>query len=85
MITYLAHDKKSGVVASGGLHHVAEWSRQRIANKAPKAIIVIIKCRPGSSGRVIVEISNDGGRIIEQGRAISWSEVLKLAKRASDG
>ena len=85
MISYLAHDKNSGLVASGGLHQVAEWSRQRIANKAPKAVIAIIKCRPATDGRVIAEFTNNGGRIIEQGRTISWCDVLKLAKRACDG
>ena len=85
MFSYLAHDKKSGLVVSGGLHQVAEWSRQRIASKAPKAVIAIIKCRPLSDGRVIAEFTQSGGRIIEQGRAISWNEVLKLSKRACDG
>jgi len=85
MVSYLAHDKKSGIVASGGLHQVAEWSRQRIANKAPQAVIAIIKCRPASDGRVIAEITQSGGRIIEQGRFISWSEVYKLSKRACNG
>lgn len=85
MITYLAHDKKSGIVISGGIHQVAEWSRQRIANKAPKAVIAIIKCRPVSDGRVIAEFTQSGGKIIEQGRTISWNEILKLSKRACNG
>jgi len=85
MTSYIAHDKKSGLVACGGLHQVAEWSRQRIANKAPKSVIAIIKCRPTSDGRVIAEITNSGGRIIEQGRTISWSDVVKLSKRACNG
>ena len=85
MITYLAHDKKSGIVASGGLHQVAEWSRQRIANKAPKAVIAIIKCRPESDGRVIAEFTLNGGRIIEQGRTIPKRDVYKLSRRACDG
>ena len=85
MTSYIAHDKKSGLVACGGLHHVAEWSRQRIANKAPKAIIVIIKCKSSTDGRVIAEFTNSGGRIIEQGRTVSWNDVLKLSKRAGNG
>lgn len=85
MITYLAHDKKSGVVTSGGLSQVAEWSRQRVANKAPSAVIVIIKCRPDSDGRVIAEFTASGGRIIEQGRFIKRQDVIKLSLRACDG
>ncbi len=65
MVSYIAHDKKSGLVACGGLHQVVEWSRRRIANKAPKAVIAIIKCRPDAAGRVIAEITFDGGRIID--------------------
>ncbi len=85
MITYIAHDKKSGLVVSGGLHQVAEWSRQRIANKAPKAVIAIIKCRPDAAGRVIAEITFDGGRIIESGRIIPRRDVISLSRRASNG
>jgi len=85
MVSYLAHDKNSGLVASGGLHQVAKWSRQRIANKAPKAVIAIIRCRPSTDGKVIAEFTKSGGRIIEQGRSISWSDIVKLAKRACDG
>ena len=85
MISYIAHDKKSGSVYCGGLNHVAEWSRQRIANKAPKAVIAIIKCRPNEDGRVIAEITFDGGCIIKSGRTIPWRDVIKLSRRASDG
>lgn len=85
MVSYLAHDKESGLVVSGGLQQVAEWSRQRIANKAPKAVIAIIKCRPASNARVIAEFTNSGGRIIDKGRTISWNEVIRLSKRACNG
>jgi len=85
MISYIAHDKKSGLVACGGLQQVVEWSRQRIASKAPKAVIAIIKCRPDEGGRVIAEITFDGGRIIEQGRTIPRRDVILLSRRASNG
>lgn len=85
MVSYLAHDKSSGLVASGGFHQVAEWSRQRIANKAPRAVIAIIKCRPTTDGRVIAEFTCDGSRVIERGRTISWVEIVKLSKCACDG
>lgn len=85
MTSYIAHDKKSGLVHCGGLHQVAKWSKQRIADKAPKAVIAIIKCRPDEDGRVIAEFTADGGRIIEKGRIVQWRDVLKLSKRACDG
>ena len=84
MVSYIAHDKRSGLVHCGGLHQVAEWSRQRIANKAPKAVIAIIKCRPDTDGRVIAEFTDSGGRIIEQGRTISKQDVVKLSRRMHD-
>ena len=85
MTSYIAHDKKSGLIHCGGLHQVAEWSRQRIAIKAPKAVIAIIKCRPDCDGRVIAEITFDGDRIIESGRTIPWRDVVALSRRALNG
>jgi len=85
MTSYIAHDKKSGLVYQGGLNQVAEWSRLRIQNKAPKAVIAIIKCRPESDGRVIAEFTYKGGQIIENGRTLNQKDILKLCKRAKDG
>ncbi len=85
MVSYIAHDKKSGVVFMGGLSQVADWSRDRIAGKAPKAIISIIKCRPESDGKVIAEFTPNGGYIVTGGRVISKREVMKLSRRTSDG
>ena len=81
MKSYLAHDKKSGLVFAGGLQMVTKWAGERIET-APKAIIAIIQCRPSEGGRVIAEIDIDGGRIIEQGRRLSSSGVSKLSARA---
>lgn len=81
MKSYLAHDKKSGLVSTGGLQQVTKWAWERFT-KSPKAIIVIIKCRPSEGGCVIAEIDINGGRIIEQGRTLSNRHVIALSARS---
>lgn len=85
MVSYLAHDKSSGLVFSGGFHQVAKWSQQRIELKSPKAVIAIIKCRPSENGRVVAEYSIQGVHFIENGRTIPNRDIIKFSRLAGHG
>ena len=83
MKSYLAHDKKSGLVSTGGLRQVCDWARNRV-NKSPHSIINIIQCRPAEGGRVVAEFDKSGGRIIQSGRIVSNKDAMKLTRQAQN-
>ena len=81
MITFIAHDKSSGVVCCGGFNRVINWSANHVKTSS-SSVIVIIKCRPSEDGKVIIEIDKFGLREITKGRALSQRDVIKLSRRA---
>jgi len=84
MISYLAHDKASGLIKEGGLNACLQWAFNRIA-KSPASVIAIIKARPAEDGRIIAEVDKAGGRWVFGGRHVPKREVTKLTKRAAHG
>lgn len=83
MKSYLAHDKKSGLVSTGGLKQVCDWAKNRV-NKSPHSIINIIQCRPAEGGQIIAEFDDSGGRIISNGRVVLNKDVMKLTRQAQN-
>lgn len=84
MISYLAHDKASGMTQEGGLNACLHWAFASVA-KYPESVIAIIKARPAEDGRIIAEVDKIGGRWVFGGRYVPKREVSKLTKRAAHG
>lgn len=84
MISYLAHDKASGLTKEGGRNACLRWAFDQVT-KHPESVISIIKTRPGEDARVIAEIDKTGGRWVFGGRYVPKREVSKLTRRAAHG
>lgn len=84
MQTYLAHAKSSGKVWQGGLNACTSQAFRHVEGY-PKAVITIIKLRPGEPARVIAEIDENGGRWIFGGRTLSRQQISKLTRGCENG
>lgn len=84
MVSYLAHDKASGLAHDGGLSACLRWSVARVESNQ-SSIIAIIKARPGEDARVIAEADKSGLRWVFGGRYVPKREVSKLTRRADHG
>jgi len=77
VVSYLSHDKTSGLTKEGGLNACLQWAISRV-EKHPESVIAIIKARPAEDGRVIAEVDKTGLLWVFGGRYVPKREVKKL-------